>query len=118
MLTASLIVNIAVLVPVCIALFMNAEKVQKSAGPFTPARGVLLAMYLTILFTSILLLFSTDSKLAFTLLFMQVVYKSLSPFTVKTIKNPIVISNLFIAAFHLITIFTMFKSGALVLDIV
>ena len=49
MITASLILNILVLIPVCFALIMDFEKMQKVAGIFTPARGVLLAMYLTIL---------------------------------------------------------------------
>lgn len=113
MIIASLILNILVLIPVCIALIVDAEKVQKSAGTFTPARGVLLAMYITILLASVVLLFYTQPVLAFALFFMQIVYKFLSPITVKTIKNPIVISNIFIATFHLITVYTMVNTGIL-----
>jgi hypothetical protein len=47
---------------------------------------------------------------------MQIVYKLLSPFTVKTFKNPVVISNIFIAIFHLVTIYTMIESKALQFD--
>ena len=116
MVTASLILNIIVLIPVCLAFIADFERMQKVAGSFTPARGILLAMYITILLASILLLFFQYPTLAFALFFMQIVYKFLSPITVKTIKNPIVISNLFIATFHLITVITMIKSGSLVLD--
>ncbi len=111
MITASLILNIIVLIPVSLALIVDFEKMQKVAGIFTPARGILLAMYLTILIASVLLLFFVDSKLVFALLILQIVYKILSPFTVKTMKNPIVISNLLIAAFHLVTLYTMIRSG-------
>jgi len=113
MITASLILNIVVLVMVCAGLISDAERVQKSAGPFTPARGVLLAMYLTIAIASVLLLVVQDPKLAFGLFFMQIVYKVLTPITVKTIRNPIVISNLLIAAFHGVTVVTMFQGGLL-----
>lgn len=116
MITASLILNIAVLIPVCLALITNNAKMQKTAGIFTPARGILLAIYLTILLASFLLLFFPDAKMVCTLLCMQIVYKTLTPFTVKTIRNPIVISNLFIAAFHLATVYTMIQSGRLQLE--
>jgi hypothetical protein len=116
MITASLILNILVLIPVCFALIMDFEKMQKVAGIFTPARGVLLAMYLTILTGSIFLLFFMDMKLAFALFFIQIVYKVLTPFTVKTINNPIVITNLFVALFHLVTIYTMIKTDTLHFD--
>ncbi len=117
MITASLFLNIIVLIPVCFALIVDVEKMQKVAGVFTPARGILLAMYLTILIASVLLLFFMDPKLVFALLIIQIIYKILSPFTVKTIKNPIVISNLLIAAFHLLTLYTMIQDGTLHFDI-
>ena len=116
MITASLFLNIIVLIPVCLALIADFERMQKVAGGFTPARGILLAMYITILLASILLLFFRHPTLVFALLFLQIVYKLLSPITVKSAKNPIVISNLLIAAFHVITVITMIKSGSLVLE--
>ncbi|SMD45829.1 hypothetical protein SAMN00777080_4500 [Aquiflexum balticum DSM 16537] len=61
--------------------------------------------------------FFLDAKLAFALFFMQIVYKLLSPFTVKTIKHPFVISNIFIAVFHLLTIYTMIQADLLHFDI-
>ncbi len=117
MITASLILNILVLIPVCFALIMNFEKMQQTAGVFTPARGILLAIYLTILMASTFLLFYTDVKLAFALFGLQIIYKFISPFTVKSIKNPIVISNLLIAIFHLITVYTMLNGNMLQFDV-
>lgn len=113
MVTASLLLNILVLVPVCITLIWNNQHMTNVAGIFTPARGILLAIYLTILIASTALLFYTDIKLAFGLFVMQIIYKVLSPLTVKTIKNPIVISNLLIAAFHLVTIYSMINSDSI-----
>lgn len=84
---------------------------QKVVGVFTPARGILLAMYLTILLASILLLLFPQPILAFALFSMQIVYKFLSPFTVKTFKNSIIISNLLIALFHLVTVATLLQAG-------
>ncbi len=116
MITASLILNIIVLIPVCYFLVTNNFRMVKTLGEFTPARGILLAIYTTILLASILLLWATDVKLAFALFFMQIVYKLLSPFAVKTIKNPVVISNIFIAIFHLVTVYWMIKENLLHID--
>lgn len=116
MITASLILNIVVLIPICYFMLTNNFRMAKTLGEFTPARGILLSMYTTILLASVLLLLLPDTKLAFALFFMQIVYKLLSPLTVKTIKNPVVISNIFIAIFHIITIYTMIESDALHFD--
>jgi hypothetical protein len=110
MVKASLILNIVVLVLVCLALITDSKRVQKTAGIFTPARGVLLAIYLTIALASLTLLFIQDNKFIFTLLMLQIVYKIMTPVTVRTLKNPIVISNLFIAAFHSITVYLMLNN--------
>lgn len=117
MITASLILNIVVLIPVCYFMLTNNFRMVKTMGEFTPSRGILLAIYTTILLASIILLFFLDAKLAFALFFMQIVYKLLSPFTVKTIKHPFVISNIFIAVFHLLTIYTMIQADLLHFDI-
>lgn len=116
MITASLILNIAVLIPVCYFMLTNNSRMVKTLGEFTPARGILLALYTTILLASLLLLFFLDAKLAFALFFMQIVYKLLSPFTVKTLKHPVVISNVFIAVFHIVTIYRMVQADLLHFD--
>lgn len=60
MITASLLLNLSVLIPVCLGLIMDAERMKFTAGVFTPARGILLAMYLTIAIASLLLLFLNE----------------------------------------------------------
>ena len=118
MITASLILNIIVLIPVCYFMLTDNFRMQKTLGEFTPARGILLAIYTTILSASVLLLFFLDVKLAFALFFMQIVYKTLSPFTVKSVRHPFVISNILIAVFHMATIYTMLKADRLHFDFI
>lgn len=113
MITASLILNILVLIPVCLFLFTNNSRMERTLGHFTPARGILLAIYLTILFSSVVLLFVPDMKLLFALFFLQIIYKMTSAFTVRTIRNPVVISNVFIALFHSFTVYTMFTESTI-----
>jgi hypothetical protein len=113
MIKTSLILNVLVLVPVCTGLIFDAEWVRYSYGIFSPARGVLLSIYLAILIASVILYFKMDAKFIASLLFIQIVYKFTTPFTVGTIMNPVVISNLFIAAFHSLTIYTIWKGGKL-----
>ncbi|MEB3160003.1 MAG: hypothetical protein VKL20_00940 [Synechocystis sp.] len=110
MIRLSLLLNIAVLTPVCFGLISQANWIQRGYGVFTPAQGILLSIYLVILGASIALLFIDDKKLVFSLLFIQVFYKITTPFTVGTIQNPIVISNLLIAAFHAVTLLLIYQS--------
>ena len=111
MITASLILNIIVLAFVCFGLITDSKRVQKTAGIFTPARGVLLAIDLTIAIASLALLFIQNNNFIFSLLILQIVYKIMTPITVGTYKNPIVISNLFISVFHIITVYYKINDG-------
>jgi len=113
MIHASLLINIFVLIPFCFLILFNNSRIEKVLGPYTTGRGILLAIYLTILLASISMIWRPDPKIIFTVLSMQIVYKTLSPITTKTLKNPVIISNLFIAIFHFITIISMIKSGML-----
>ena len=113
MIKSSLILNILVLIPVCYGLIINAEWAIHSFGIFSPARGILLSIYLSILIASVILYFKMDVKYVASLLFIQIVYKLTTPFTVGTIINPVVISNLFIAVFHSLTLYTIWKDGKL-----
>ena len=113
MIKSFLIVNILVLIPVCSGLLIDAEWARLSYGVFSPARGILLSIYVSILIASIILYFKMDVKYFASLLFIQIVYKLTTPFTVGTTTNPIVISNLFIALFHSFTLFTIWKHGKL-----
>ena len=96
----SLILNVLVLIPVCSGVLLKANWAVESYGIETPARGILLSIYLAILIFSAVLLFKFDPKMVMALLTVQIVYKLLSPLMVGTITNPVIISNIFIAAFH------------------
>ena len=106
MLTLSLLLNILVLIPICYLMLTNNVRIVETLGEFNPARGILLAIYTTILAASIYLLIYPDTKFAIALLLVQIVYKLLTPFTVKTLKHPFVISNVLIAIVHIWTVYT------------
>ena len=99
MITLSLLLNIAVLVPVCGGLLTNAKWAVDVYGDATPARGILLSVYIAIGSISLLLLVLHDPKPTAALLLVQVIYKVLTPLTVGRLTNPVVISNLCIATF-------------------
>lgn len=107
MATGSLLLNILVLVPVCLVMLIGGERAARVYGSATPARGILLALYLTILVASVTLLWLDRPDALAALLAMQVLYKGITPFTVGTWRQPVVISNLLIAAFHAVTLSTM-----------
>lgn len=100
----SLCLNIAVLIPVCAGLLLNAMWASWSYGEASAARGILLSMYLAIGLVSVLLLLRPDPMHAAPLLLVQVIYKLTTPFTVGTLANPVVLSNLLIAAVHAMTL--------------
>jgi hypothetical protein len=104
LITASLLLNVAVLVPVCLSLITRAGWTLTAYGPETPARGILLSIYLAILLGSAGLLFKPVPAMVAALLLVQVAYKLTTPFTVGTLSNPVVLSNLAIAAFHAVTV--------------
>ncbi len=107
----SLAVNIMVLVPVCYSLLAGAGWTASAYGPDTPARGILLSIYLAILLCSIALVFKPIPAMIAALLIVQIVYKVTTPFTVGNVSNPVVVSNLVIAAFHSITLWSIWKHG-------
>ena len=96
----SLVLNILVLIPVCSGILLKANWAVDSYGIETPARGILLSIYLAILIISAVLLFKFDPKFVIALLSVQIIYKLLSPIMAGTITNPVIISNIFIALFH------------------
>lgn len=111
MIFASLILNVVVLIPVCSGLVTDANWTQDAYGASSPARGILLSIYGTIILASVFLLFNGDPKFVTALLVIQIVYKLTTPLTVGTVNNPVVVSNLIIAAFHLLTVYTI-QGGA------
>lgn len=108
---ASLALNIAVLVPVCLSLLLKAEWTVAAYGVETPARGILLSIYIAILLCSFGLLFKPLPAMVAALLLVQVIYKVTTPFTVGSLGNPVVISNLGIAAFHSLTLWSIWKQA-------
>lgn len=109
LITLSLLLNIAVLVPVTGSIIANAGWTLAAYGPPSPARGILLAVYLAILAGSAALLWKPVPAMVAALLLVQILYKLMTPFTVGTLANPVVLSNLAIAAFHTLTLATIWK---------
>jgi len=104
----SLAVNILLLIPIVVLMSIRARLVDKAWGPFTEARGILLSIYFAILVASVVLLFMPAPAFVAALLAVQVIYKVTTPITVGRISNPVVISNLFIAALHVVTLASIF----------
>jgi hypothetical protein len=107
---SSLLLNIFVLIPVCAGLLIDAEGFGAVFGEATPARGILLSIYWSILFASCLLMVGCDPKPVATLLMIQIAYKLTTPITVGSLQNPVVISNLGIAAFHMLTLGVIWRT--------
>ena len=118
LLILSLLLNIAVLIPVCGGLLLDtfgsgAEWVRECYGADSPGRRILLAVYLSIGLVSAGLLVWRQPTAVAALLTVQIVYKVLTPLTVGTLHNPVVISNLLIAAFHAVTVTMLWRGGLL-----
>lgn len=111
MIAVSLALNIAVLIPVCLGILRDAAWANAAYGPPSPARGILLSIYLAILAVSALLLARPLSQAVAALLLVQIVYKVTTPFTVGTLRNPVVVSNLAIAAVHVVTVGMIARAG-------
>lgn len=104
MVPASLLLNVAVLIPVVFGLVRNLGWARAAFGESTPARGILLSIYLAIVAASLLLLARPDPRMVAAVLALQIFYKITTPFTVGSVTNPVVLSNLGIAAFHGVTL--------------
>eukprot|EP00049_Salpingoeca_infusionum_P013074 m.244180 g.244180 ORF g.244180 m.244180 type:complete len:133 (-) comp15352_c2_seq1:697-1095(-) len=118
MLSVSLCINILVLLAVCGGLLARSARMDVVYGEVTPARGILLAVYLSILLVSIALLCAVhitatqDPAMYMTLglLAVQIIYKVIAPFTTqggippKLPVNPVILSNVGIAIVHTATV--------------
>ena len=113
MVVLSLLINVAVLVPVCAGLLTDAPWATSVYGEATPARGILLSVYLAIGLVSVLLLVRRELKAVAALLLVQVLYKVTTPLTVGTLANPVVVSNLVVAGFHTATLMCLWRGRAL-----
>jgi len=108
MIYISLAINIVVLVPIVVLMAIKSPLVDTAWGTITEARAILWSIYIAILVASIFLVFIPVVAFVAALLAVQVIYKLTTPFTVGTISNPVVISNLAISALHIATLATMF----------
>jgi hypothetical protein len=107
MIYVSLAVNILVLIPIIVLMLLRSPVIDTAWGSYSQARGILMSIYFAILVVSLLLLFTPAPEFVFALLLVQVIYKVTTPLTVG-IKNPVVISNLLIAALHVFTLLSIF----------
>lgn len=99
-LQASLILNILVLAPVCLGILLNQAWTVRGYGEPSDARSILLAVYLAILASSLYLLFVGSNDRVVNFLSLQILYKTLSLLTLRSVRNPVIMSNLLIAIFH------------------
>ena len=111
LITVSLLLNVLVLIPVCSGLLTNANWVGSAYGEPSEARSILLSVYISIALVSALLLVIGDLKLVVALLLVQVIYKLTTPFTVGNFSNPVVISNVFIAIVHSVTLVMIWRTN-------
>ena len=107
--TLSLVLNIVVLTPICLGLLADADWIAEAYGPRAPARDILLSVYLAIFLASAAFLIRPVPAMIAALLLVQVLYKVTTPFTVGTVMNPVVASNLAIAAFHAVTLALLWR---------
>jgi hypothetical protein len=91
----------------------NAAWTTSAYGEATPARAILLSVYMAIGLCSGLLLIRREPKAVAALLLVQVLYKVTTPLTVGTVTNPVVASNLIVAVVHTATLVCLWSSGAL-----
>ncbi|HMQ03166.1 MAG TPA: hypothetical protein PKD26_04565 [Pyrinomonadaceae bacterium] len=112
MIIISLVLNIAVLIPVCYGLLTDDAWVRESYGDATAARGILLSVYISIALVSFSLLVRTEPKFVAALLLVQIIYKIITPFAVGTVYDPVVVSNLLIALFHSFTLFFIYRDNS------
>jgi hypothetical protein len=108
--TLSLLLNIAVLIPIGTGLALDTTWVGRAYGDATQARGILLSIYIAIAVLSLVLLLRPDRRTISALLLVQVIYKVTTPFTVGTLANPVVISNLAIAVVHTTTLVLLHRT--------
>jgi hypothetical protein len=110
MIYVSLVLNVVVLIPIVALMAMKSPVVDETWGAFTPARGILMSIYLSILVVSVFLLFTPAPAFVAALLLVQVVYKLTTPFTVGKLSHPVVISNLVISAVHIATLASIYAT--------
>ena len=110
MIRVSLGLNILILTPIVFGMAVGSPIIDRAWDEFTASRGILTSIYFALLVLSTILIIKTIPVFVIPLLATQVIYKITTPFTVGTILNPIVISNLGIAVLHLVTLWVIYKN--------
>ncbi len=110
MVRVSLTVNILVLIPIVFGMAIGSPIIDRAWGEFSESRGILASIYFALLVLSSILIVKTIPVFVVPLLATQVIYKITTPVTVGTIMNPVVVSNLGIAALHLVTLWVIYKN--------
>lgn len=106
-LTISLLLNVAVLAAVLFGMITDRAWVDEAYGARSPARAILQSIYGAIMLVSLWLLCAPDARAASSLLLVQVLYKLTTPWTVRSLRNPVVLSNLAIALVHSSTLWRL-----------
>ncbi len=108
--------NVLILIAVCTALLRGGIGIDDAFGPDSPARRILACVYFAILLTSLYALIRAGFgapqiavQIALVLFPLQITYKLATAIAVG-IDNPIVISNLAVAALHSATLVLMLRS--------
>lgn len=105
------VVNVLVAGSVGILLLLNAPGMVAVYGEASPARSILVSVYLAIAITSAFaLLFPAYSIMIAKVLFpLQIIYKVSTIVTVGSITHPVVVSNVLISVLHAISLFVIFR---------
>lgn len=113
MIAASLILNLIILVPVTTALMRQRPGMDIVFGADTPARRILLSIYLAIAVISALLLWGVVAQsglariYAQSLIGMQIVYKVLT-IPLVGLSNTVVRFNIAVTVFHSVSLASFF----------
>ena len=110
MIRVSLGLNILVLTPIVFGMAVGSPIIDRAWGEFTASRGILTSIYFALLVLSIILVIKPIPVFVAPLLATQVIYKVTTPFTVGTLLNPVVISNLGISILHLVTLWVIYQN--------
>ncbi|MEM9331090.1 MAG: hypothetical protein AAGA53_07170 [Pseudomonadota bacterium] len=111
MIVLSLLINIGVLLPVSWGMISGSNWVSTVYGDASPARSILLSVYVSIGIISFILLIWRTPQMVAALLLVQVVYKLTTPFTVGSVSNPVVVSNIVISLVHTITLLLIWRQS-------
>ena len=114
--TLSYIVNLVVLIPLLSAFALQPANMDPVFGPATDARRILVCLYASIALASVagLTLIAIGEpdlarQIGFTLFSLQIIYK-LMTVPMVGLSSPIVITNVTVAAIHMATLITAWRS--------